>query len=120
MVFDWSVGCYLYPGSHQCDSSVAILRGGGDHANLAREPWLQQFTWLSWKLGSVSYGRLSNKLWTLCYALPKKDNLHPEFESMSVSVRPGSRDSSKNNISWLRVDREETTFSGAGLSDEQD
>ena len=66
-------------------------------------------------LGSVSYGRLSNKLWTFGYALPKKDNPHPELESMSVSVRPGSRDSSKGNISWLRVDRKETTFSGAGL-----
>ena len=38
-VFDWFVGCYLYLGSHQCDSSVAVWRGGGDHENLAREPW---------------------------------------------------------------------------------
>jgi hypothetical protein len=30
-------------------------------------------------------------------------------------VRPGSRDFSKGNISWLRVERKEITFSGAGL-----
>lgn len=44
-----------------------------------------------------------------CYALPKKDKLQPKFERMSVYVRSGNRDSSKGNISWLRVDRKETT-----------
>ena len=52
-MFDWSVGRYLYPESHQCDSSVAILRGGGDHANLARGPGC---TFHMVVLGSVSYG----------------------------------------------------------------
>ena len=46
----------------------------------------------------------------------KKDNLHHVFESMSVSAASEyCRDSSKGNISWLRVHRKETTFSGAGL-----
>jgi hypothetical protein len=63
VVFDWPV-CYSSPGSHQCDSSVAILRGGGDHENLAGEPWLQIHK-LSRKIGSVSYGKLYNRVWTL-------------------------------------------------------
>ena len=47
--------------------------------------------------------------------MPKKDNLHPEIESMPRPTRPGSRDFSKDIISQLRVERKEITFSGAGL-----
>ena len=70
MVFDWSVGCYLYPESHQCDSSVAILRGGGDHENLARGPGCTFHMVVL--IGSVSYGRLSNKLWTFVMPSQRK------------------------------------------------
>ena len=47
--------------------------------------------------------------------MPKKDNLHPEIASMPRPTRPGSRDFSKDNISQLRVERKEITFSGASL-----
>jgi hypothetical protein len=52
VVFDWSVGRYQSPGSHQRDRSVAILRGGGDRENLARGPGC---TFYMVVLGSVSY-----------------------------------------------------------------
>jgi hypothetical protein len=45
----------------------------------------------------------------------KKDNLHPEIESMPGPMRPGSRDFSKDIISQLRVERKKITFSGASL-----
>jgi hypothetical protein len=115
-VSDWPVGCYSSPGSHQCDSSVPILRGGGDHESLARGPWLHQFTWLSWKLDPVSCELFKGP--GLCFGyhvLPKEDNLHPEIESMPGPMRPGSRDFSKDNISQLRVERKEITFSDASL-----
>jgi hypothetical protein len=43
---------------------------------------------------------LFKRVWTFFghHALGKKDNLHPESESMPVPVRPGSRDFSKGNI----------------------
>ena len=47
--------------------------------------------------------------------MPKKDNLHPEIASMPRPTRPGSRDFSKDNLSQLRVERKEITFSGASL-----
>jgi hypothetical protein len=46
---------------------------------------------------------------------PKESKLQPKFEIMSVYVRSGNRDSSKGNISWLRVERKVITSSGAGL-----
>jgi hypothetical protein len=80
VAFDWPVGCYSSPGSHDCDSSVAIFRGGGDHESLARGPWLHQFTWLSWKLDPVSRELCKGSGPFILAIMPKKDNLHPEIE----------------------------------------